>query len=62
MEKIRIEAETRVRVICARNAGLIRVTKKRVRAAELRAQTANEWLQRIDTAAKNLRLHDTIIS
>lgn len=54
------ETEARVRVIRARNDGLIRATEERVRAAELRSQTAEQWLQRIDTATKNLLLNGSM--
>lgn len=57
VEVIRAETEVRVRAIRAQNDGLIRAAGERVRAAELRAQTAEAWLKRIDTAAKNLLLN-----
>lgn len=57
VEGARAETEARVRVICARTAGLIRANQERVRAAELRAQRAASWLQQIDAAAKNLLLN-----
>ena len=56
VKKVRAEMEARELTISARNDGLIRAAREQVRAAELRAQTAEEWLQRVDAATKNLLL------
>lgn len=57
VEEARAETEIRVLAVCARNDGLIRATEERGRAAELRARRAEEWLQRVDAAAKSLLLN-----
>lgn len=57
VEEARAETEVRVLSVCARNDGLIRATEERGRAAELRARRAEEWLQRVDAAAKSLLLN-----
>lgn len=57
VQEAQADTETRLRVVRARTAGLIRASEERVRAAELRAQKAQEWLQRVDAAAKNLLLN-----
>lgn len=57
VKKVRAEMEARELTISARNDGLIRAAGERVLAAELRAQTAEEWLQRVDAATKNLLLN-----
>lgn len=57
VQETRSESEARVRAIRAQNDSLIRAAAERVREAELRAQNAEEWLKRIDAAAKNLLLN-----
>ncbi|WP_246692806.1 cell division protein DivIVA [Methylobacterium sp. WL64] len=56
VQAIRAEAEARVRTIRAETDAWIRATEEQARVADLRADTAEKWLQRIDTAAKNLLL------
>jgi hypothetical protein len=56
VEEIRAEAEARVRTIQAEAAAWVRAAEEQVRVAEMRADTAEKWLSRIDAAAKNLLL------
>jgi transcription elongation GreA/GreB family factor len=53
---IRAESEARVRTIRAVMDAQMREAEERVRIADLRASTAEQWLQRIDVAAKELLL------
>ncbi|SFM86049.1 hypothetical protein [Methylobacterium pseudosasicola] len=54
VQDIRAEAEARVRMIRTEAEALVRHAEERARVADLRASTAEQWLQRIDTAAKKL--------
>ncbi|MCJ2095255.1 cell division protein DivIVA [Methylobacterium sp. J-072] len=54
VQDIRAEAEARVRMIRTEAEALVRQAEERARVADLRASTAEQWLQRIDTAAKKL--------
>lgn len=56
VQVIRAEAEARVCTIRAETEAWIRATEEQARIADLRADTAEKWLQRIDAAAKNLLL------
>lgn len=56
VQEIRAEAEARVRTLRAESETWIRAAEEQVRVADLRADTAERWLQRIDTAAKALLL------
>lgn len=56
VQEIRAEAEARVRAIRAETDAWMRTAEEQVRVADLRASTAEKWLQRIDAAAKNLLL------
>ncbi|GJD47050.1 hypothetical protein AFCDBAGC_4935 [Methylobacterium cerastii] len=56
VQEIRAEAEARVSVIRAETDAWVRTAEEQVRVADLRASTAEKWLQRIDAAAKNLLL------
>ncbi|GJE50964.1 hypothetical protein GOFOIKOB_4018 [Methylobacterium tardum] len=56
VQEIRAEAEMRVRTIRAESEAWVRAAEEQVRVADLRADTAERWLQRIDTAAKALLL------
>lgn len=52
VEEIRADAEARVQIIRVDAEAKIRVAEDRARVAELRAETAEKWLQRISDAAK----------
>jgi hypothetical protein len=56
VQAIRAEAEARVRTIRAEAEAWVRAAEEQVRVADLRADTAEKWLQRIDAAAKALLL------
>ena len=56
VEEIRAEAEARVRTIQAEAEAWVRAAEEQVRVADVRADTAEKWLSRIDAAAKNLLL------
>jgi hypothetical protein len=56
VEEIRAEAEARVRTIQAEAEAWVRAAEEQVRVADMRADTAEKWLSRIDAAAKNLLL------
>jgi hypothetical protein len=56
VQEIRAEAEARVRTLRAESETWVRAAEEQVRVADLRADTAERWLQRIDTAAKALLL------
>ncbi|MGH1591022.1 cell division protein DivIVA [Methylobacterium phyllosphaerae] len=56
VQVIRAEAEARVRTLRAESEAWVRAAEEQVRVADLRADTAERWLQRIDTAAKALLL------
>lgn len=56
VQEIRAEAEARVRTLRAESEAWVRAAEEQVRVADLRADTAERWLQRIDTAAKALLL------
>ena len=56
VEEIRAEAEARVRTIQAEAEAWVRAAEEQVRVADVRADTAEKWLARIDAAAKNLLL------
>jgi hypothetical protein len=56
VEGIRAEAEARVRTIRAEADAWVRAAEEQVRVADLRADTAEKWLHRIDAAAKSLLL------
>ena len=56
VEEIRAEAEARVRTIQAEAEAWVRAAEDQVRVADVRADTAEKWLSRIDAAAKNLLL------
>ncbi|WCS23022.1 cell division protein DivIVA [Methylobacterium sp. NMS14P] len=56
VQDIRAEAEARVRTIRAEAEAWVRAAEEQVRVADLRAETAEKWLGRIDAAAKTLLL------
>lgn len=56
VEGIRAEAEARVRTLRAEAEAWVRAAEEQVRVADLRADTAEKWLHRIDAAAKSLLL------
>lgn len=56
VQDIRAEAEARVRTIRAEAEAWVRAAEEQVRVADLRAETAEKWLGRIDAAAKALLL------
>ena len=56
VQEIRAEAEARVCAIRAETDAWVRTAQEQMRVADLRANTAEKWLQRIDAAAKNLLL------
>jgi hypothetical protein len=56
VQEIRAEAEARVRTIRAESEAWVRAAEEQVRVADLRADTAERWLHRIDAAAKTLLL------
>ncbi len=54
VQEIRLAAEAQIRAIRAEADGRVKIADEKTRAANLRAVTAEKWLQRIDNAAKNL--------
>lgn len=56
VQDIRAEAEARVRTIRAEAEAWLQAAEEQLRVADLRAETAEKWLGRIDAAAKALLL------
>lgn len=54
VQEIRLAAEAQIRSIRNEADGRVKIAEEKTRAANLRAVTAEKWLQRIDNAAKNL--------
>ncbi len=54
VQDIRLAAEAQIRSIRNEADGRVKIAEEKTRAANLRAVTAEKWLQRIDNAAKNL--------
>lgn len=54
VQEIRLAAEAQIRSIRNEADGRVKIAEEKTRAANLRAVTAEKWLQRIDHAAKNL--------
>jgi DNA anti-recombination protein RmuC len=54
VQEIRLAAEAQIRSIRTEADGRVKIADEKTRAANIRAVTAEKWLQRIDNAAKNL--------
>jgi hypothetical protein len=54
VQEIRLAAEAQIRSVRNEADGRVKIAEEKTRAANLRAVTAEKWLQRIDNAAKNL--------
>jgi chromosome segregation ATPase len=54
VQEIRLAAEAQIRSVRNEADGRVKIADEKTRAANLRAVTAEKWLQRIDNAAKSL--------